>query len=513
VIQNFKAPDWIKHHARMTAQQVALIDLASGRQRTYGVADDRASRLAQAARVDLNLSEGDRVAVLMKNDIDVFEIFFACIRANLIFVPINWRLAPEEVGYIIKDCDAGLLIYSEEFTACANHLAAQRPAMRTWNHRNGAESDYEAAIAGAQPTAPIQRATLTDLCALIYTSGTTGRPKGARITHGMILWHSMSAIVDFDVDRDTRNLVVLPTFHTGGLNVFANPVFLRGATNVIMREFDAASTLATLTDPDLRITHLMAVPTMHQMLQANPAFEKLARSNLRILAVAGASCPVEVISRYADVGLELRQFWGMTEVGPICLAVPPQTPSEKFGTTGFGGLFAEAEIFDFDNRCQPSDEGELAVRGPLVCDGYWGTEAHFDENGWFWTGDAVRRDEDGFIQIVGRRKEMFISGGENVYPAEIERVLTSFESIADCAVIGIPHEKWGECGCAFIVRSKPTGPDAAELAAQCETMLARYKIPKVFVFLDALPRNASGKLLKHALQRPNPATPEIGDTP
>ncbi len=503
--QSIKAADWIAHHAIVSPFQIACMDIASSRKRTYSELDERVSRLASYMRETLSLPICARVLVLSKNDIDVFEIQFACQRAGLIFVPVNWRLTEREIAFITQDCGADVLFFSPEFNEIAGTLHERGLVDHLLDMNGGRPSRYETCIAQSRRLEAAVPRIEDDCWALIYTSGTTGHPKGAMISYRMAFYNAVELCTAFDLDAGSRNLVVLPTFHTGGLNVFANPVFLRGATNIVLRDFVPEEVIGLLTDPTAGITHLMAVPTMHAMLAAESGFGRLAASGLRGIAVAGAPCPAATIDAYERVGLRLRQCWGMTEAGPLGILMPPHSPAEKRGSSGLPGMFLQAAIASADGQRMPDGEiGELVVRGAAVTRGYWQRDEVnrqvFDASGWFRTGDAAYRDSDGYYYIVDRWKDMYISGGENVYPAEIERVLHLVEGVAECAVVGRPDEKWGEVGRAFVVCRTPGAISADELAAHCRQHLARYKIPKEFLFVDALPRTASGKILKNKLK-------------
>lgn len=499
------SPDWVARHAKVSGDTIALHDVESGRRRTYAEFDSRIDRLSGALIDEIGLGIGERVAVLSKNDIDVFEIQFACQRACVTFAPLNWRLTVSEIAYILDDCEAAVLVYGEEFEETAETLRQGRPTMALVDLRQGRHSRYEEIVATAAPRRR-SGATATARWSLIYTSGTTGRPKGAELTYEMIFHHCVNAAIEFEVTAASRNLVLLPTFHTGGLNVFANPVFMMGGTNVVLREFDPDRVFDTVSDPRFGITHFMAVPTMHRMLQRAERFRTLAGGTLRHLAVAGEPCAAEIIDAYEEIGLALRQFWGMTEAGPVFLAMPSNAPPEKRVAAGRRTAIGEAEIRDRTGTRLIGKIGELVVRGPNVSPGYLGI-ARADGDGWFATGDAAIEDVDGFFRIVDRWKDMFISGGENVYPAEIERVVLALDDVTDCAVVGVPHETWGECGRAFVVLAASATATPDSILAHCETALARFKIPKDVVIVPALPRNASGKVLKHKLRQWSPTAP------
>ncbi|MGE0153239.1 MAG: AMP-binding protein [Reyranellaceae bacterium] len=498
------AADWIAYHARVAPGRLACIDLVSGREFTYAAFDRRICRLANWLRAGFAVRRGDRVLVLSKNDSDVFELQFACQRLGAVFVPLNWRLAPDELRFIAADAAAVVLFHGAEFAPQALAIRADVPLRGLVRMDNGLPGPYEAGLAAAADECASGPGRDSDVWAMIYTSGTTGRPKGAQITYRMAFVNAVTLCASFGIDGDSRNLVVLPTFHTGGLNVFANPVFFAGGVNLVLREFEPARVVTLLASGG--VSHMLGVPTIHAALAAEPGFEALDPARLRGLAVAGAPCPPALIERYAVLGLDLRQCWGMTEAGPLALITPAQASGDRLASSGLPSMFAQTMIVDADARPVPAGTvGELLVRGPVVTPGYWNrpeaTRDAFAPDGWFRTGDAAWRDEAGFHYIVDRWKDMFISGGENVYPAEIERVLAQAEGVEDCAVIGMADEKWGECGLAFVVPRRGRRPAAQALAAHCARHLARYKVPRQFVLVEALPRNAAGKVLKTRLRQ------------
>jgi fatty-acyl-CoA synthase len=499
--------DWIGHHATTSPSNVACEDVQSGRHFTYAEFDDRIARLTRSFVAALDLSPGDRVLVLSRNDTDIFEIQFACQRTDTIFVPLNWRLSVAELEAIAKDAEANVLFYGSKFRSVAEQISSSIP--RAVEMKSGRKSEYEDLMKFDPLREPKRARRETDIWALLYTSGTTGVPKGVQITYGMALCNAIVSSSAFQVGADSRNLVVLPLFHTGGLNVFANPSFFCGGANLVVRDFDAAAVLGLLASAHVRVTHMLGVPSIHAMLMAEPGFEQLNSASLHGLCVAGAPCPVSTIERYAALGLSLRQFWGMTEVGPLALITPHKMPAQRYGSSGIPSMFARASLIDKSgNAVKQGETGELVVRGPVVTPGYWrrpdATTAAFTSSGWFLTGDAAYRDDDGYFFIVDRWKDMFISGGENVYPAEVERILGLLrEDVAECAVVGVEDAKWGEVGRAFIVRTESSDMSPEALRAHCEAHLARYKIPKEFVFVNALPRNSTGKVVKVRLREWN----------
>ncbi len=495
------ASDWIAHHARFSPNKIAAVDVGSGRRFTYAALDDRVRRLALYFK-SLGVSESDRVAVLCHNDTDIFEVQFACQRLGAIFLPLNWRLAVPELEFICKDAAPKLLLYGTEFSSAAAEVARLAAIPHQVAMANGGDSDYEAGIAEAGgDLAPMPRA-MSDIWTIMYTSGTTGRPKGAQITYQMAFYNSVHS----GVSASSNNLAFLPIFHTGGLNVYANPVYHAGGTNVVMRAFDPEQFLHLLTDPELAISHALGVPTNFLMLAQVPGFADADFSNLVRLGVGGASAPESMIELYGKHGLPLQQAWGMTETGPVGLMLSGEMALKKVGSSGLPAMYVKLRIVDEEGRDVAQGEvGELLIKGPTVTPGYWNRpEANkqvFTDDGWFHTGDAARMDEDGYYYIVDRWKDMFISGGENVYPAEVENVIYQMDGVLENAVVGVPHDKWGEVGRAFVVLKPGANLDDEAILTHCRSQLATFKVPKQVRYLDELPHNATGKVLKHELPR------------
>lgn len=503
-----RSVDWIAHHARYSPRREAVHDLASGRRFTYAEFDERIGRAALWMRDRLGVGRGDRIAVLAHNDSDVFEVQFACRRLGAIFLPLNWRLAVPELEFICGDAEPRALLHGREFEAAAEAVGRRCAATRLAALDNGRPSDYEAGIAEARGTLEDPRIEPGDTWTLMYTSGTTGRPKGARNTYRMGFYNAVHAAVASEVSARSRNLVFLPTFHTGGLNVYANPVFHAGGANVVMRTFDPGEFLRLLTgrDRNTPITHALGVPTNFLMLAEEPGFEDADLRHLVCLGVGGAAAPLALLQQYAAKGIPLQQAWGMTETGPLGLVLGADVALAKVGSTGLPVMYADLAVVDEGGgKVEPGVTGELMIRGPTVTPGYWNRpEANreaFTEDGWFHTGDAARTDEDGYFYIVDRWKDMFISGGENVYPVEVENAIYELDGVLENAVVGVPDPKWGEVGRAYVVLKDGSNLDGTAIREHCGDRLARYKVPKEVRFLGELPHNATGKILKHALPR------------
>ncbi len=499
------AADWIAHHADVSPNREAIYDVASDRHFTYAEFDRRIARLALYLG-SLGLAAGDRVAVLSHNDSDVFEIQFACQRLGAIFLPLNWRLAVPELEFICNDATPKMLIHGMEFAAQAADLARLAGISQTIAIANGGPSAYEDGIAAATGALPPRTNLLRDIWTIMYTSGTTGRPKGALMTYGMCLYNAVHCAMAVELTQGSKNLVFLPTFHTGGLNVYANPVFHVGGGNVVMREFDPDHFCTLLSDKTIRVTHALGVPTNFLMMAQAPGFADADFSNLVCLSVGGAAAPLALIEKFGDKGLKLQQLWGMTETGPLGLVLSADMALVKLGSSGKPPMYTELRIVNADDSDTPIGEtGELLIRGPNVLPGYWNRpEANreiFTKDGYFRTADAARIDEDGYYYIVDRWKDMFISGGENVYPAEVENVIFQLDGVLENAVVGIPHEKWGEVGRAYVVLKEGANLDGHAIIEHCQTQLARFKVPQQVRMMDELPHNATGKVLKHELPR------------
>lgn len=495
-----RAYDWIAHHARRTPNKLATLDYPGGRRLTYSELDDRVSRLAGHLRRVLGVKAGDRVSILAVNAVDVFEVQFACWRLGAILNPLNWRLAVPELEFITGNAEPKVLVHDLEYRATALVL----PGCRI--ERGSSDSEYELAIAAAEPLEEPVTPDLDDVLCLMYTAGTTGRPKGALITYGMTFYNAVNIGMAVDLTSRSVCLTVLPTFHTGGLNLYANPTFHLGGTVVVMRAFDPSETLRLLSDANLGITHFFGVPAHYLFMAQLPDFEAADFSRLVATGLGGAPAPTPLLETWAKRGCPLMQGYGMTETSPTAIVLSADKVIEKQGSCGLPVLHTEVRIVDSSGCDVPQGEvGELWVRGPNVTTGYWrrpdANQESFTDD-WFHTGDAARQDEDGYYYIVDRWKDMYISGGENVYPAEVENAIYELESVGEAAVIGVADERWGEVGQAIVVVKAEYRLTEDELLEHCRRRLAKYKVPKSVVFIDQpLPRNAAGKVLKRELAK------------
>jgi fatty-acyl-CoA synthase len=494
--------DWIAHFSRRTPDKVAVVDLFSERRFTYAQFDARISRLAAHLRDRLTIARGDRVAVLALNTTDTLEVQFACGRLGAVFLPLNTRLTVPELQFIVGDAAPKVMVHDTDLAEIARTVA------KLCNVESaialGPGGSYESAIAAAKPLASCEDLTLNDISTIMYTSGTTGQPKGAIITHGMTFWNCVNLGGPAYISPSSVLLTVLPLFHTGGLNCYTNPVLHAGGTVLIMRAFDPGLTLKLISDPVQGINVFFGVPSIYQFMAQHPSFETADFSRLIIGGVGGAPMPVPLLNVFEAHGVALQKGYGMTETSPAVLALDRGDAVRKAGSSGKPVLHTEVRIVRPDGTDAAVGElGELWVKGPNVTPGYWNRpEANRTSftDGWLHTGDATRIDEDGFYYIIDRWKDMYISGGENVYPAEVENVLHQITAIAEAAVIGVPDPQWGEVGMAIVALKPGQSLSEAQILKHCAANLARFKCPRLIRFVDALPRNATGKIHKPTLR-------------
>ncbi|MFE6407282.1 long-chain fatty acid--CoA ligase [Streptomyces sp. NPDC057837] len=482
---------WPARRARKTPHRTALIH--GEHTVDYGTLHARTTRLAHALRAR-GVRRGDRVAYLGPNHPSYLETLFAAGTLGAVFVPLNTRLAGPEIAYQLADSGAKALVHGPSHTG----LVAGLPGGTDVRLHLETGAEYEAALAGASAEPVDEPVGPGDTCIIMYTSGTTGRPKGAMLTHGNLTWNAVNVLVDTDLIAGERALVSAPLFHTAGLNMLTLPVLLKGGTCVLVEAFDPEATLEMIERH--RITFMFGVPTMFDQMARHPRWPDADLSSLRMLTCGGSPVPTPLIATYQERGLTFLQGYGMTEAAPGTLFLDAEHAVSKAGSAGVPHFFSDVRVVRPDlTPVGVGEVGEVVVRGPHVMPGYWGlpeeTAASFAD-GWFRSGDAARVDEDGYVHVVDRLKDMIISGGENVYPAEIEDRLLTHPGIAECAVIGVPDDTWGEVPRAVVVPREGAELDPDEVLASLAGRLAKYKIPKSVVVADALPRTASGKLLK-----------------
>ena len=498
------AAQWISGHARIRPQQVAIIDRAAGERITYAQLQRRIlARLGQLEA--LGVKAGERVAVLSGNRVEMLELLFACARLSAIMVPLNWRLTVPELGTILGDCKPAL-IFAEEGRALPEGVAFEPftslPTAGTDERTRleGAGRSFDLAHALPAPDAPVL---------ILYTGGTTGIPKGALLTHATMQHNALNTISGWGLAPDDVAPVFTPFFHTGGLNVLVTPLFCLGGAIVMPagHSFDPAEALELIEEEGC--TQVFMVPTMFTMLREHKAFDPERLRHVRGFISGGAPCPAALFDFYWSHGLELRQGYGLTEAGPNTFGASFAEARARVGTVGTPLPHVQVRLVDEEGlEVAAGEVGEIAICGPHVMPGYFNRPvetAAVLRDGWLYTGDLARRDADGYVFICGRRKEMFISGGENVFPAEIEEVLASAPGVAEVAVVGVPDPRWGEVGHAWLVAREGARLDAEALRALCHEKLARYKTPKELHIVDALPKSAAGKVLKRELAAQVPA--------
>lgn len=498
--------DWINRHAERTPNKLALVDAHTGRKFTYAQFNERANRLASFFKDSLKLQVGDRVSILAQNSSDYYETLFACSKIGVILNTLNWRLAVPELEYILNDCTPRVLIYEPEFSGQVDELRTKIECEHficmSSECRQG-ETTYEDAIASGMADGIVMpRLKYDDIWAILYTSGTTGRPKGAQVTYGNFFYNAVGMGQAIDLNSQDVNINVLPAFHAGGLGLYAGPIFHTGGTLIVMRSFDPGEFLRLIGE--WGVTVLLLVPSIYLMLSQFPDFDKYDLSSVRSWASGGSSLPPSLVEEFAEKEILIQQGFGMTETGPTVFIIGQDDALRKAGSVGKPVLHTEVRILDEEgNTLGPNQVGELCIRGGNVISGYWNRPEATAETiveGWLHSGDAAQYDEEGFYYIVDRWKDMFISGGENVYPVEVENVIYQIPAVAEVAVIGVPHPKWQEVGKAIVVVKDGQTLTEEEVLEFCQGKLARYKIPKTVDFVDALPRNAAGKVLKRELR-------------
>jgi fatty-acyl-CoA synthase len=462
----------VTDRARNTPNRVA-IDY-DGRLVTYGELGAGADAYA-AAFAAAGLGRGDRVATLTGNTPEHVMVLFACARLGLILLPLSWRLAAPELRYQLEDAEPSLFLVEDGYRELAE-ATGHTFVPFTAQSRDGTTYRHETV-------------TPDDPLLLVYTSGTTGKPKGALLTQANCLWTNLSFDGATGIYNDDVVLQVLPQFHVGGWNVQALLAWLKGATVVLEREFDAGRCLRLIEEK--RVTTMMGVPAIYLFMAQHPDFARADLTSLERAVVGGAPMPEALLETWAARGAVVVQGYGLTEAAPNVLCLPPEDAVRKLGYAGKPYPFVDVRL---------SDESEIQVKGPNVFPGYWrndeATRLAFTEDGWLRTGDVGEVDGEGFYRIKGRLKDMYISGGENVYPAEVESVLHEHPLVQDAAVVGVPHERWGECGIAFVVTD---GATEEELIAWCAGRLAKYKVPSEVRFVEEIPRNSLGKIQKQSL--------------
>lgn len=467
--------------ARRQPDALAAVDLASGRRWTYAQLDRAVGQCADLLRHRHGCVLGDRVASLAKNRVELVILHLACARAGLIYVPLNWRLSPPEIAALIADSEPKLVFGDAEL----GDLALQIDA-------------HDATF--AEPADP-ERVSL-----ILFTSGTSGTPKGVMLSERAQRQTAINFGLLGQVDARSRILIDTPMFHIIGLITSVRPLLMQGAVMLVSDGFEPGRTLARLSDPDLAVTHYFCVPQMADRIRSQPGFDGKKLSHLTALFTGGAPHPAAAINAWLDAGVPVVDGFGMSEAGTVLgMALDPTIIAAKAGAAGIPAPGIELRLVDAsENDVAPGQPGELLLRGPNLFSGYWRRPDEmvraFAEDGWFRTGDIAVCDSDGYLTIVDRRKDMYISGGENVYPAEVEAALADFPGLIETAIVGVPDARWGEIGVCAMAHPEPADDLADRVRAHLSGRLAGYKLPRHVVVVEALPRTGSGKVRKGDLR-------------
>ncbi len=502
--------DMAAKRAELSPHKTAFVDHDTGAEFTFSDVNNRANRTANAL-LSLGLQKGDRIAVLCLNRVDFFVLLFAAQKTGIILVPLNWRQPEAELEPILVLSKANLIIHDGEFGETALNLAnaLNLPRYAFGSH----EADGLETLIGKASSEPVGdgRIAASAPWYLLFTSGTTGMPKAVIQTAGMAWANMINYSQATGLSGADRCVNYLPLFHTAGINLPTLPLFLLDGVSFILSKFDPDAVVDLLAKGE--ITSFFAVPAIYQALALHPRIDDVDFAKLNSLGCGGAPVPAHLLTDFLDRGATICNGMGMTETGPTVFLMDPENASQKIGSVGKAQILSEVRLEDANGEIvRGAGEGELQLRGPGITPGYMdnpeATEAAFTKDGWLKSGDVARRDEDGYYYIVDRIKDMYISGGENVYPAEVEKVLTTHPAILEAVVIGVEDEKWGEVGAAFLVQRPGTTIDTACLSAWCRERLAPYKIPKSFQVSNDLPRTAAGKVRKNILKETLVQEPE-----
>ena len=498
--------DWTGRRALLTPERKAIFDNIRNEEYTFKEIDERANQVARVL-LDSGVQKGDRVCVYSKNRFDFLDILFACGKMGAILTPFNVRLTTPEIEYLLKKTSPSAVFYDPSLTTQFEEL---RPLLKDQlivamgDKKLGADPDIHSLMT-KKSTAAVERPAIAmdDPYLIVFTGGTTGLPKGAVLSHGLVFWNSVNTIVSWGLRPDDIQPLLFPLFHTGGINVLLIPFLHLGAKSIIMGDFDVDETLRVIERE--KCTLVIGVPTMFNMMAESPNYMKTKFDTVRVFISGGAPCPVAIMEKYWKRGKILKMGYGLTEVGPNNFFLPECDVKRKPSSVGVPVFHCDMKIVDDENsEVSVGEVGELMLRGPHIFSGYWEepeeTAKTIGPDGWVHTGDLAMKDEEGFYFITGRKKDMFISGGENIYPTEIEEVLYKHPSILEAAVVGVPNEKWGEIGKAFIVLKPDSSLTDDEILAYLDGKLARYKIPKHYEFREDLPKSAAGKILKRELE-------------
>lgn len=487
--------DWLKNRARITPNWIAVVDGDTKERWTYAQLNDRANHLA-AYFFSLGIQKGDRIVLVSPNHISYFDLYFACEKIGAIFVPLNWRLSNAEIQYIIRDCMPSLIAFHSDVKELIENIVAF-PILNVDSQCYDEHLLFEKEF---QCTNTIQK---EDPLAIIYTGGTTAKPKGVVLTHQSIFCNSTNTILSWNINAKDTTLTVLPMFHTGGLFSLTMPLLQIGGKVVFTSKFDPEKTVALLNEE--LCTIVLLVPTMHQMVIETRAFQHSGFPSMHTFLSGGAPCSHVIYQAYEQKRLTFKEGYGLTEAGPNNFYIDPSNVPNKMGSVGKPMLFNEALLIKEDGtEADPDEVGELLIKGYHIFDYYWNNPEQTKAtkvNGWLYTGDLAKKDKDGYFYIVGRKKDMIITGGENVYPLEVEHVIAEHKNVSEVAVVGVSHDKWGETVVAYVAPKSENSITEEELKRFCQQKLGGYKVPKKIIFVEELPKTHVGKIDKKELMK------------
>jgi len=494
--------DWITNRAKLSPHTVAIVHAEKGMNWTYSELNRRAASAACWLKKQ-GVAKGDRVALMSPNHIAYFDLLFACTKLGAIFVPINWRLASYEIDYILKDCTPKLIGFHSHFAKKIAELDYVKLEPITFEIDQ--EEYFNQSFALEEEVEINER----DPLAILYTGGTTGKPKGVVLSHQSIIWNGLNTVLSWNLSKEDTTLTYMPLFHTGGLNALSIPLLMVGGKVVIASEYHPIEAIHYLNQ--YHCTIVLLVPTMYHMMVNSDEFKKSRFPTVKIFLSGGAPCSLEIYKAFQSKGLTFKEGYGLTEAGPNNFYIDPDKVGEKLGSVGKPMLFNIVKIIKEDGTPAMDDEvGELLIKGNHVFLNYWNNPEATEEalsSDWLHTGDLAKKDHDGYYYIVGRKKEMIITGGENVYPLEVEHWIAELPQVAEVAVVGLPDQKWGEIVAAFIVLKENEKVTREDIKEHCARKLGNYKIPKSIIFLDQLPKTHVGKINKKELKKhSNPAS-------
>ena len=500
--------DWLHRRSLLTPDTIALIDAEAGMApMTYRAWDEAAGRTANLLR-SMDVRQGDRVAVLAMNCVAYLDVWFACAKLGAIMQPLNYRFTPTELSALLDDATPTVLIYGAEYAETVEQLRTQPSSVQHWIALSAPSLSPPASRLFSErdqfPTeiTPVEL-SWDDPWVICYTGGTTGTPKGAVLTHGNIGANAVNTVTGWGLTPNDVAVLNAPLFHTGGINVFTAPLVLIGGCSIVCKGFDVDQVFDLIENAG--VTLYFGVPTTYNAIQHHPRWEQADFSRLKLVISGGAPCPQPIFQAFWQRGVDFKTGYGLTEAGPNTFCLPAADVQRKPGAVGFPLFYVDLKLIDAVGReLGPGEIGQLLIRGPHVCAGYWGRPeetARAIVGGWLHTGDLAVRDAEGYYTIVGRLKDVIISGGENIYPAEVESVLSSHPAIAEVALITAPDPHWGEVGWAVAVPRPGQQINPADVLAFAGERLARYKLPKQVIIADHLPKTAAGKLDKQALVR------------